>query len=541
MDDNIFLAKLYRPLLNEWTCLRSIVSIMFRLFLNDIAMKMLSNRTGGWIPALIFAVLMVTTTGLTVSKVNAQDYNAQDYNQDNYGDYGDYQEFYDDLSPYGQWMNDPQYGYVWTPNVGNDFRPYYSNGYWVMTDYGNMWMSDYAWGWAPFHYGRWAQSSMYGWIWIPGRQWGPAWVNWRQGGGYYGWAPMGPGISINISFGSGYDIPTPWWTFIPCGNIYSRNYSRYYSPRRTVNIINNTTIINNTYVDNRSRSTYISGPRRSDVEAYTRQRVPVYSVNNRTRAGATQVSGSQVSVYRPAIKAVARNSQEMAAPRQVKNVERSVITNAGGGRPPARVANPAARQQLQNGQQLQQQRAAQQTQRSQQPQLQQVQRDQQMQQQRAAQQTQRNQQLQMQQAQQQRAVQQQRDQQMQQQRAAQQQAQRDQQLQMQQVQRDQQVQQQRAAQQQAQRDQQLQMQQQRAQQQQMQQQQRAQQQQMQQMQQQRAQQQQMQQQRVQQQQQMQQQRAQQQQQMQQQRAQQPQRSVERAEPQSVERSAPRGR
>ncbi len=495
-------------------------------------MKMLSNRTGGWIPALIFAVLMITTTGLTVSKVNAQD-----YYDDNYSDYGDYQEFYDDLSPYGQWLNDPQYGYVWAPGVDAGFRPYYTNGHWVMTEYGNMWVSDYPWGWAPFHYGRWAQSGIYGWIWIPGRQWGPAWVNWRQGGGYYGWAPMGPGISINISFGSGYNIPTPWWTFIPCGNIYSGNYSRYYSPRRTVNIINNTTIINNTYVDNRSRSTYISGPRRSEVEAYTRQRVPVYNVSNRTRAGAVQVSGRQVNVYRPTIRAVS-SSREMPAPRQVKNVERSVITNAGGGRPPARVATPAARQQMQNGQQraqrdpqaqqrvqrdpqMQQQRAQQQVQRDQQQQ-QRIQRDQQMQQQRAQQQVQRDQQ------QQQRI---QRDQQMQQQRV-QQQAQRDQQMQMQReqqqqqrIQRDQQMQMQRAQQQQAQRDQQMQMQ-------------RAQQQQ--QMQQQRAQQQQMQMQRTQQQQQMQQQRAQ-QQQMQRSQQQQQQRSVERAQPQRVERAAPRGR
>ena len=31
-----------------------------------------------------------------------------------------------------------------------------------------------------------------GWCWIPGTTWGPAWVNWRWGGGYVGWAPMAP-------------------------------------------------------------------------------------------------------------------------------------------------------------------------------------------------------------------------------------------------------------------------------------------------------------------------------------------------------------
>src|SRR5690606_29836750 len=79
-----------------------------------------------------------------------------------------FQTFYNELSPYGNWISDPDYGYVWAPNVGNDFRPYYTNGRWAMTDYGNMWVSNYNWGWAPFHYGRWTHNPFYGWIWIPG-------------------------------------------------------------------------------------------------------------------------------------------------------------------------------------------------------------------------------------------------------------------------------------------------------------------------------------------------------------------------------------
>lgn len=411
-------------------------------------MKMLSNRTGGFLPALILAVMLVL--GLSAQKAQAQDY------YDDYGN-GDYQEFYDDLSPYGQWLNDPQYGYVWTPNVGGDFRPYYTNGRWVMTEYGNTWVSDYDWGWAPFHYGRWAQSSYYGWIWIPGREWGPAWVNWRQGGGYYGWAPMGPGISINISFGGGYNVPNPWWTFIPCGNIYTPGWQRYYSPRRTVNIINNTTIINNTYVDNRTRNTYVTGPRRTEIEAVTRQRVNVYNVSNRSRAGATNISGRTVQVYRPSN--IDRTSsrgrgQVNAAPRQVKTLERSAITNTGGGRAPSR---PAATQQQNSridrtGQIREVQRGQQNTR----PELQQ--RLQRNQQQERVQQTtrqrevqlQRNQQVQqqrVQQADQQRNMQMQREQQQQRiQQADQQrnmQMQRNQQMQQQRVQRDQQMQQQR--------------------------------------------------------------------------------------------------
>src|ERR1043165_7220059 len=102
------------------------------------------------------------------------------------------QAFYNELRPYGQWVDDPEYGYVWIPDVGPGYRPYYTRGHWVMTDYGAMWVSGYSWGWAPFHYGRWVYSSYYGdWVWIPDTEWGPAWVSWRWGGVYCGWAPLG--------------------------------------------------------------------------------------------------------------------------------------------------------------------------------------------------------------------------------------------------------------------------------------------------------------------------------------------------------------
>ncbi len=65
-----------------------------------------------------------------------------------------------------------------------------------MTEYGWTWLSDYPWGWAPFHYGRWDFDNSFGWFWIPGNEWGPAWVTWRRANGYYGWAPMSPGINL---------------------------------------------------------------------------------------------------------------------------------------------------------------------------------------------------------------------------------------------------------------------------------------------------------------------------------------------------------
>lgn len=247
------------------------------------------------LPAIVLG-LMLLLTG-TAQRVAAQDEDIS------------LQSFYDELSPYGTWIQDSQYGYVWRPDVEqSDFRPYYSNGRWVMTEYGNTWVSDYDWGWAPFHYGRWVYNRYSQWVWIPDTVWGPAWVSWRSGGGYYGWAPMGPGMNININF----NIPDLWWVFVPQRNIYYNNFPRYYS-RRNVTIIHNTTIINNVY--SRNNRNYYTGPRADDIRRSTRQAVPVYSIDRSSRPGRSSISGSRVEIYRPSARSSRETNAGTVAPR----------------------------------------------------------------------------------------------------------------------------------------------------------------------------------------------------------------------------------
>ena len=153
-----------------------------------------------------------------------------------------YQEFYDDLSPYGRWINYPNDGYVWSPNVDADFKPYTTNGHWVYSNEGWTWVSDYQWGWAPFHYGNWFYDDSYGWLWLPGTQWAPAWVTWGQSGGYYGWAPIPPHVDIR----SGWMPSERQWTFVPQEHITRPQISNYVVDKSTnVNIVKNVTIINN--------------------------------------------------------------------------------------------------------------------------------------------------------------------------------------------------------------------------------------------------------------------------------------------------------
>src|SRR6187401_3258681 len=224
-----------------------------------------------------------------------------------------FQSFYDELSPYGNWINYPEYGYVWRPdNRYNDFQPYRSEGHWAWSDDGWLWVSDYEWGWAPFHYGRWVYDSYEGWLWVPDYEWAPAWVVWRGGGDYYGWAPMSPGININLYLGNRYNVPYNYWCFAPSRYITSPHLSNYYIDRgRNTTIINHTTIINN-YSRNRN---YVIGPSHNEVERYTGSRISPVRIRESQRAGRTIARNNEVSIYKPYI----NRGSDRGAPRTFEN------------------------------------------------------------------------------------------------------------------------------------------------------------------------------------------------------------------------------
>jgi hypothetical protein len=117
--------------------------------------------------------------------------------------------FYDELSPYGRWVDRGDYGWAWCPrHVASGWRPY-TVGRWVDSDYGWTWASDEPFGWATYHYGRWAWDPDLGWIWVPGTDWGPAWVSWQYGDGYVGWAPLPPQVGFQAGIGlrlGGFDL-----------------------------------------------------------------------------------------------------------------------------------------------------------------------------------------------------------------------------------------------------------------------------------------------------------------------------------------------
>ncbi len=231
-----------------------------------------------------------------------------------------FQVFYDDLSPYGSWVDNSDYGYVWMPNVDDGFSPYSTNGYWIYTNEGWTWVSNYSWGWAPFHYGRWFNDPYYGWLWAPDNEWGPGWVSWRRSNDYYGWAPIGPGISFEIAYGNGYNLPHNQWTFVRNRDFGRTNINNYYiNNSNNVTIINNTTVINNIRRDNGRNSRYNAGPDRNEAERRSGRRFAPVALRESNRPG-QQVRNGELQIYRPRVE---KNNSfgRKPAPSRVANLE----------------------------------------------------------------------------------------------------------------------------------------------------------------------------------------------------------------------------
>ena len=153
----------------------------------------------------------------------------------------------DDLDSHGRWVFATGIGWSWRPYVAVGWRPYY-HGYWHTSRFGALtWVSRDPWGWAPYHYGRWAHDPGFGWVWVPGYSYSPAWVYWMYGSGYVGWAPAGwwdchrsyydwayrPYRRAGYDIGFGFhgrirvnDIDLRPWTFIDSGHIFTNRIDR---------------------------------------------------------------------------------------------------------------------------------------------------------------------------------------------------------------------------------------------------------------------------------------------------------------------------
>lgn len=228
--------------------------------------------------------------------------------------------FYQTLSPYGSWMEVPDYGWCWQPtamSINSDWRPYGDCGRWLYTDNGWYWQSDYSWGWAPFHYGRWFRHQNYGWMWAPDTVWGPSWVCWRSTPVYCGWAPLPPGAFYSPGFGFsyygvhvgddfGFGLSASFFTFVHYRHFSDRNPWRYHAGDREAHDLYGHSAVRNHYFKGPNGAVINEGVGRDTISRFSRTEIRKVAVRDLPPAAGKIVrpdrlerDGKSLVIYRP--------------------------------------------------------------------------------------------------------------------------------------------------------------------------------------------------------------------------------------------------
>jgi hypothetical protein len=157
-----------------------------------------------------------------------------------------------------------------------------------------------------------------GWFWVPGNIWGPAWVSWRNGGAYIGWAPLPP--DVEFVFGVGirtlpYPIPDTLWVFVDGQYfLHSGIYSYVLPVERNYTIVRTT--ISKTNIMDRNRVILNQGIDVETVNQLTKTKVSKYEIVDSSDPQAAMVRSGEIQVHRPRIR-----ENDRATPRTVLEVK----------------------------------------------------------------------------------------------------------------------------------------------------------------------------------------------------------------------------
>ncbi|MDD5360729.1 MAG: hypothetical protein PHN88_01245 [Ignavibacteria bacterium] len=262
----------------------------------------------------------------------------------------DYKEFYDQLAPYGEWVevNAAEIGvkvnttslktpnnndftisnilgiktayadasagmiFVWRPSpefavVGSSvespqYTPY-NNGQWVNTDAGWYFRAPTAWEETVHHHGRWVRSPDAGWMWVPGRVWAPAWVDWRQDDEYVSWAPLGPSSYFNSGKLNNSRCNDDDYYIVERKHFIDPDIYRYSSPyyesgnRIPMNLMIGTAglVYTNDMIVNR-------GPDVNIIQKYYTSNINVVNINHVRNFNEVRYTDRQFNVYSPNFK-----------------------------------------------------------------------------------------------------------------------------------------------------------------------------------------------------------------------------------------------
>ena len=244
--------------------------------------------------------------------------------------------FYDQLDPFGDWIEVEGYGFVFQPTVAlkQGWRPYV-DGAWVRTDHGWAWKSNEPFGWATYHYGRWIRLNKRGWGWVPDSEWAPAWVAWRWNETFVGWAPLPPEAYSPNGFNSAvdeyYDIGAGSYVFVGLREFLGGNsyVGRLVEPERNAHLVHDTANVTNISYQQVNQQTVVvnEGPSFAVISAAAAEPVPTLRIQ-RIEAGAPPhepppiTAAGVLSIFAPALLHEMHSKPKAVKSREPRDVNR---------------------------------------------------------------------------------------------------------------------------------------------------------------------------------------------------------------------------
>jgi hypothetical protein len=263
----------------------------------------------------------------------------------------DYKQFYDELAPSGEWIevtgndigvdlkksaasmesehrkitlselfgindayaDDISFGsfFVWKPAPGlsvgvtagepaPSYEPY-RNGQWMNTEAGWYFKAASEPEEITSHYGRWVYSPAAGWLWVPGRVWAPAWVDWREDENYIGWVPVPPSVYIVNNIVIMPPVPEERYYIVEKKYFVQPSVYKYmYKENKNKIMIKEWRRIDGVMVMN--KTVINKGPDMKIIEQHSGHPVNVIKIKKVKNKGEVKYTESEISVLSPEFK-----------------------------------------------------------------------------------------------------------------------------------------------------------------------------------------------------------------------------------------------
>lgn len=203
--------------------------------------------------------------------------------------------------------------FVWRPTndlaasmvIGNEDKEYvpYNNGQWVNTDNGWYFKANTPQEDLTSHYGRWAYDPNVGWVWLPGKVWSPAWVEWRENADYVAWAPIPPGSYIQNDAITTTIVNENRYTVVEKRSFIEPSVYKYryqYVENKNKIMIKEMTKTDGVMIKN--KTVINKGPEVSGIEKVSGKKIEQYKIKKTDKPEGTGITAQEIDVYNPEFK-----------------------------------------------------------------------------------------------------------------------------------------------------------------------------------------------------------------------------------------------